>query len=223
MRELRHSKVTLALHELRDGDGPPLLLLHGLGEHSPGELPPVAAPWPGPVFALDFTGHGRSTVPAGGGYTCEILMADADAALAALGPLTLLGRGLGAYVALLLAGARPADVHGAVLTDGPGLFGGPSAPASPSVVTLPADGTEAAPDPYAIVELTRDVRPPDYAASFARQAAAVSALEHPITVAAIGRPPWLEAVVREVGVLEAGVEEALASYGRLAGRQREGR
>ena len=215
IRELRHSKVTLALHELRGGDGPPLLLLHGLGERSPAAVPPHAEPWPGPVFALDFTGHGRSTVPAGGGYTCEILMGDADAALGELGPLTVLGRGLGAYVALLLAGARPADVRGAVLTDGPGLFGGPSAPASPSVVTLATDGA-AAPDPYAIVELTRDVRPPDYAATFARQAASVSTLEHPITVAAVGRPPWLEAVVNEVGVLEAPVEEALEGYGRLA-------
>jgi pimeloyl-ACP methyl ester carboxylesterase len=210
---LRHAKVTLALHRLREGDGPQLLLLHGLGERAPDAVPPLAAPWPGPVAALDFTGHGQSTVPAGGGYTCEILMGDADAALAELGPLTLLGRGLGAYVALLLAGARPADVRGAVLVDGPGLFGGPSTPASPSVVTLP-EREPVAPDPYAIVELTRDVRPPDYAASFARQAAAVSELEHPITVSAVGRPPWLEAVVKEVGVLEAPADVGLANYGR---------
>jgi len=212
-RHLQHSKVRLALHDLRDGDGPQLLLLHGLGERSPETVPPVAEAWPGPVAALDFTGHGESTVPAGGGYTCEILMGDADAALSALGPLTLLGRGLGAYVALLLAGARPSEVRGAVLLDGPGLFGGPSAPASPSVVTLP-EREPVAPDPYAIVELTRDVRPPDYAASFARQAVALSELEHPITVSAVGRPPWLEAVVKEVGVNEAPVDVALANYGR---------
>ena len=210
---LRHAKVELALHRLRDGDGPQLLLLHGLGERSPHAVPPRADAWPGPVAALDFTGHGDSTVPAGGGYTCEILMGDADAALAELGPLTVLGRGLGAYVALLLAGARPADIRGAVLLDGPGLFGGPSTPASPSVVTLPDAEQRVAPDPYAIVELTRDVRPPDYAASFARQAGAVSDLEHAITVAAAGRPPWLEAVVEVMGVLEAPADEALASYG----------
>lgn len=212
-KTLRHSKIELALHELRSGEGPQLLLLHGLGEQSPTTVPTLAEPWPGPVAALDFTGHGRSTVPKGGGYTCEILMGDADAALAELGPLTILGRGLGAYVALLLAGARPADVRGAVLVDGPGLFGGPSAPASPSVVTLP-EGAPAPPDPYAIVELTRDVRPPDYAAQFARQAAAVSDLEHPITVSCVGRPPWLEAVGNEVGVLEAPADVALANYGR---------
>ncbi|CAN5604474.1 hypothetical protein BH18ACT1_BH18ACT1_10610 [soil metagenome] len=214
---LRHAKVELALHRLQDGEGQALLLLHGLGERSPDSVPAAAAGWAGPVHALDFTGHGASTVPPGGGYTCEVLMGDADAALAELGPLTILGRGLGAYVALLLAGARPEEVRGAVLTDGPGLFGGPSAPASPSVVTL-SDAARTAPDPYALVELTRDVRPPDYASTFARQAATVSGLEAPVTVAAVGRPPWLEAVVAEVGVVTGSVEDALAGYGATSSR-----
>jgi pimeloyl-ACP methyl ester carboxylesterase len=214
-RHLQHGKVRLALHELRGGDGPTLLLLHGLGERSPAEVPEPAAGWPGPVFALDFTGHGGSSVPAGGGYTCEVLMADADTALAALGPVTLLGRGLGAYVALLLAGARPGGVRGAVLVDGPGLFGGPPGPSSPAIVQL-AGPSPVTPDPYAIVELTRDVRPPDYAATFARQAAAASALETPLTVSTVGRPPWLEAVAAEVGVAEASAAEALAGYAAAA-------
>ena len=54
---LTHNKVELALHELRAGEGRTLLLLHGLAEHSPSELPAELAPWPGPVHALDFTGH----------------------------------------------------------------------------------------------------------------------------------------------------------------------
>jgi pimeloyl-ACP methyl ester carboxylesterase len=59
------------------------LLLHGLGEASPRSTPDYARDWPGPVHALDFTGHGRSSLPTGGGYTAEMLMADADAALGA--------------------------------------------------------------------------------------------------------------------------------------------
>ena len=216
IRHLQHGKVRLALHELRAGrrTGPTLLVLHGLGERSPSEVPEQAAAWPGAVFALDFTGHGASSVPAGGGYTCEVLMADADAALAELGPVTLLGRGLGAYVALLLAGARPTEVRGAVLVDGPGLFGGPPGPSSPAIVQL-SGPSPVTPDPYALVELTRDVRPPDYAAAFARQAAATSPLETPLTVCTVGRPPWLEAVAAEVGVATAPAPEALATYAAL--------
>jgi pimeloyl-ACP methyl ester carboxylesterase len=210
---LRHNKIELALHELRGGEGRTLLLLHGLGERSPdGLAPDVGAAWPGPVFALDFTGHGKSTVPRGGGYTAEVLMADADAALAHLGQATLLGRGLGAYVALLLAGARAADVRGAVLADGPGLAGGGPVPASPSI-QFPDPRASGPPDPFAFAELTTDVRPPDYASSFVRQANHLSGLVEPITVVAHVRPQWLEAVVAEPGVREAGtVAEALQVY-----------
>src|SRR6185436_20392190 len=84
-RTLRHGRIGLALHQLRPGPGRPLLLLHGLGEHEPTEVPAAAAGWPGPVCALDFTGHGCSDAPRGGGYTAEILMGDVDAALGALG------------------------------------------------------------------------------------------------------------------------------------------
>lgn len=216
---IHHAKVALALHELRSAAGPSLLLLHGLGERSPSTVPPAASAWRGSVHALDFTGHGASTVPTGGGYTCEVLMADADAALSHLGPATLLGRGLGGYIALLLAGARPTDVRGAIIDDGPGLFGGPSAPASPSVVQLAVDTSRTAPDAYALVELTRDVRPGDYAASFARQAAHLSGLEHPVSVAAIGRPPWLEAAAGVVGVRELGVSAALGDYAGAPARR----
>ncbi|MBI4932334.1 MAG: hypothetical protein HY828_00550 [Actinobacteria bacterium] len=93
---LTHYRVQLALHHLRDGAGRTLLLLHGLGEQSPTAVPDWAASWPGPVVALDFTGHGASTVPAGGGYSAEILLGDADIALAHLGEATVVGRGLGA-------------------------------------------------------------------------------------------------------------------------------
>jgi pimeloyl-ACP methyl ester carboxylesterase len=216
---LRHGKVHLALHHLRPasaGGGRPLLLLHGLGETSPTVVPPWADRWSGPIAALDFTGHGASTVPRGGGYTAELLLGDADAALASLTEgdpdrsITVVGRGLGAYIALQLAGARPAQVCGTVLADGPGLAGGPTGPSSQSFFTLPSDGTT--PDPYALVELGRDLRPPDYATLFVRLAVAGSRLDEPIAVAAVFLPEWLDAVSRELGVLHTSISEALAVY-----------
>lgn len=207
---LRHNKIDLALHHIQ-GDGAPLLLLHGLGERSPKTVPTWAATWPGKIWALDFTGHGESTIPHGGGYTAEVLMGDVDAALEHLGPTTILGRGLGAYVALLIAGARYDLVRGAVLADGPGLFGGPSGPTSPQVVTIPP-GISGPPDPFALLELSRDVRPADYALTFARAAAEHSDMDTPIAVAAMGRPPWLDAVVEGLVLEQTTITEALAGY-----------
>lgn len=210
---LLHNKIGLALHELDAGVGRPLLLLHGLGEATPPTLPSRFGAWPGPVFGLDFTGHGESDIPVGGGYYCEILMGDADAAIAHLGEVTIHGRGLGAYIALLIAGARPTDVRGAVLDDGPGLAGGGPEPCSPSVVTPPV--STRTPDACALIELTRDVRPPDYAQSFARQATHLSGLDQPITVAARNRPAWLAAVAAEPGVDSGDAASALSGYAGL--------
>ena len=210
---LAHAKVRLALHPLREGEGRPLLLLHGLAERSPATVPSTVASWPGPVFALDFTGHGASSVPTGGGYTAEVLMGDADAAVEHLGAATVLGRGLGAYVALLLAGARPTEVRGAILDDGPGLAGGGPVPGSPSILAVEAD--VAPPDPFALAELTHDVRPPDYASSFVRQATHLSGMAEPLSVVAVARPEWLRAVVSEPGVRETTLHAALASYATL--------
>jgi pimeloyl-ACP methyl ester carboxylesterase len=211
---LRHNRIDLALHWLREGDGLALLLLHGLGERSPEAVPTWADHWPGPVAALDFTGHGASTVPAGGGYTSEILLGDADIALGEVGEAAVVGRGLGAYAALQLAGARPDRVHGTVLADGPGLAGGPTEPTSGSYVLLRPDGQ--APDPYALWELGRDLRPPDYATTFTRLAVQGSALDTPITVSAVYRPAWLAAVADEQGVVEAPLRDAIAHYAALA-------
>ena len=216
---LRHGKVDLALHHLRGATaagGRPLLILHGLGEASPHTVPTWADGWPGPVAALDFTGHGASTVPRGGGYTAELLLGDADAALAALtegdpaASITVVGRGLGAYIALQIAGARTTQVHGAILVDGPGLAGGPTGPTSQSFFSLPPASTT--PDPYALVELGRDLRPPDYATLFVRLALAGSELDEPIAVASVFRPEWLEAVAREHGVITTTLTEALSTY-----------
>lgn len=205
---IRHGRMELALWQVRTGHGRPLLLLHGLGERTPSTVPAVAEGWPGPVYGLDFSGHGASSLSRGGGYTAEILLADADAALAVLGEATVLGRGLGAYVGLLLAGARASAVLGVVLADGPGLIGGGVQPGSPSVAVAPS--ATSTPDPYALLELAADVRPPDYIADFVRFSFEGSSLPDPIIVSAVGRAEWLDAVVEEPGVLQLPIADALA-------------
>lgn len=207
-----HNKVRLAVHLLQgEGDGRPLLVLHGLGMRSPGEVEAPLDTWRGPIYALDFTGHGESTIPKGGGYTAEVLMGDADAALGAIGPATVLGYGLGAYIALLLCGARPKEVMGAILCDGPGLAGGGPAPGSPYLPSVNPNAV-VPPDPWALAELSRDIRPEDYATNFLRQATQFSELQHPVTVCATSRPPWLNAVANEPGVKCGSIREALEEY-----------
>jgi pimeloyl-ACP methyl ester carboxylesterase len=208
---LQHNRMRLALHTLRPSAGRALLLLHGLGERSPQAVPAELAEWPGAVYALDFTGHGESTVPTGGGYTCELLMADVDTALARLQSATLVGRGLGAYVALLIAGSRPERVRGAILRDGPGLAGGGPASTTPYIPYVdPA--RSGAPDPYALIELATDIRPQDYASVFARQAAQFSGLTQPLLVCARERPPWLAAVMMELDMELTTLQRAVTWY-----------
>lgn len=208
---ITHNQVKLALHTLSEASDPKLLLLHALGEHSPATVPPEFGAWPGSVYALDFTGHGASTVPGGGGYTAEVLMADADAALSMLGPATVVGRGLGAYIALLIAGARPAMVRGAIMLDGAGLAGGGQRPGPVMVRGVP--GRPTAPDPFALVELASDIRPPDYVARFAELAAEHSGLDTAVYACGKARPEWLKAVLEVRGVKEATLDDALQDCG----------
>ncbi len=211
---VEHGRARLALHHLRDGrtDGVrPLLLLHGLGERTPREAPGWTDPWPGPVVGLDFVGHGASSIPNGGGYSAEILLADADTALRHLGEVTVAGRGLGAYIALLLAGARPELVRGSVLLDGPGTLARSSGPGS-SIPPAVDDLAVAPPDPFALAELSRDIRTPDYAAIWVRMALLSATVPNPIAVCTVNRPDWLRAVVDEPGVLDVRVDQALTLY-----------
>ena len=72
---------------------------------------------------------------------------------------------------------------------------------------------DAPPDPYALAELGRDLRPPDYATAFSRLALQGSDLEQPITVVARFRPSWLRAVAGEPGVGDAdSIRSGLAVY-----------
>ena len=215
-RMIRNARVDLALHERRPatGSGHPLLMLHGLGEQSPSKTPDDLAAWPGGIWALDFTGHGGSSVPAGGGYTCELLMSDADAALAVLGPLTIYGRGLGGYVGLLLAGARAPDIKGLIIDDGPGIRGGGAEPGSQSLEGIGpgAAYARATPDPFALIELASDIRPPDYAARFVRLAVEGSSLETAVAVVAVARPPWLAGLLAEYGVVESRLADTVRLF-----------
>ena len=109
------------------------------------------------------------------------------------------------------AGCGPGVSAGIVLADGPGLSGGPSVPTSQPVFSLAA--VDSPPDPYALVELGRDLRPPDYAATFTRMAVQRSIMDEPITVVAKFRPAWLRAVAEEPGVAEASTTaDALSRY-----------
>ncbi len=195
---IQHNRIRLALHELQSGDGRPLLLLHGLGESTPDAVP-TGLRWPGPVLGLDFTGHGESTVPVGGGYTAEILVADVDAVIARVGSVTIVGRGLGAYIGLLVTGARPELVRGLALTDGPGLVGGGTEPGSAAIV-YPETGRTGAPDPFALVELSRDPRPESYVQNFMDFILDGSDLAEPVNIDTALRPPWIEALLGGPGV-----------------------
>lgn len=212
---LQHNRITLALHEIRSGIGRPLLLLHGLGENAQ-EMRTLSLQWSGPIWALDFTGHGESTVPHGGGYSAEILMADVDVALRHLGEATILGRGLGGYIGFLIAGARPSLVKGVVIVDGPGLSGGAIHATSSSEITSAGSRIGSTPDPWALIELSRDARPPNYAVTFTRLAVEASSIDEPISVTTRVTPQWVEAISAEPGVLTGvTVDEALEIYAAI--------
>jgi pimeloyl-ACP methyl ester carboxylesterase len=203
--------VSIALHALREAEGPALLCLHAVGG-SARDFREAARLWPGPVHALDFSGHGDSGPLRGGGYHPEILAGDADAALARIGPACLAGAGVGAYVALLLAGGRPDVIAGALLLPGAGLTGGGPAPAPESVGSV--HWTDLGPPPAgcdpAVRRLERDPRPPDYAEAFARAARRVL-----LAAGDFPRPPWWEAV-RASPTAEAAPGDLAGGLARLA-------
>jgi pimeloyl-ACP methyl ester carboxylesterase len=182
--------VSIALHPLREAAGPRLLCLHALGG-SARDFREAARLWPGSVFALDFSGHGESGPLRGGGYFPENLAGDADTALGQIGPALLAGAGVGAYVALLLAGGRPDAAPAALLLPGAGLAGGGPVPdRSPDTMARWVDPGAPLPgcDP-AVRRLELDPRPPEYAEAFARHARRLLLAEGDFP-----QPPWWQAV-----------------------------
>lgn len=193
--QLRNGRTALHLHCHKRADGPNLLLLHELygNAHDWAE---AAAGWDGSVFALDFSGHGRSGWRDGGIYSPEVLAADADAALGELGDTFVAGAGVGAYAALLLAGGRPGSVRAALLLPGEGLAGGGAEPqvhpdreAFARLIEAhrsSADPSSASHDPRVVLSGS-DMRPPDYARVFAERAKALLLAED-----GTPRPSWWE-------------------------------
>jgi pimeloyl-ACP methyl ester carboxylesterase len=183
--ELRHGRMAIHLHELSAGSSaepPPLLLLHELGSSAAawGDESEALKTWNGPVHALDFAGHGRSDHATGRCYTPEYLLIDADRALAAVGDRACVaGAGVGAYVAMLLAGARPDRVPAALLLPGRGLACGGAAPdfeRRPESIEVWEAGIRAAAGAYAeptdpfVAACGRDLRPEDYVRGFSSAA-----------------------------------------------------
>lgn len=192
MKHIKHLSRSLALHTLADGDGTPLLLLHAAAGSSR-DWPIDEMVWPGPIYALDFSGHGDSDRLVGGGYLPELYAADADHALAQFDEVALAGAGLGAFVALLLAGARPDQVRAVLLLPGEGLMGGGASPEA-NIDFAPVDD-QLSPlrdeDPLSRM-VEKLVRPPEYSAAFGVAARAVLLAED-----ASPRPPWWE-VLRDL-------------------------
>jgi pimeloyl-ACP methyl ester carboxylesterase len=223
VRTVRHAAVSLALHEVHAGTGEPLLLLHALGSSS-AEWDDVAGAWRGPVFALDFAGHGGSGWRPGAAYVPELFAADADAALSALGACRIAGAGIGAYVALLVAGARPDVVRAALLLPGAGLDGGGPLPDAAQVPAYRAafdamaeaagaPGAAAASGYDPMVRCCEwDIRPPDYA-----RAVAAGARQLILGEDGAPRPPWWKAVAETPGVARVSADRraALASLARF--------
>jgi pimeloyl-ACP methyl ester carboxylesterase len=144
----------------------------------------------------------------GGAYTAEQFALDVDAAVAEIGSTALVGAGLGAYIALLFSAARPDRVTSALLLPGVGLDGGGPQPYTRELPRSIADSAVARGEADPMVCFAEhDVRPPDYAATFARKARKLILLED-----GGPRPPWWQAVRTVPGVrVVASIADGLAA------------
>lgn len=99
----------ITLHYERVGEGPPLLLLHGLGssgedwEHQVAELSTGYD-----LIVPDFRGHGQSTKPPGP-FSIELFASDIVALIEELdlGSVTIVGISLGGMVGFQITAGRP--------------------------------------------------------------------------------------------------------------------
>lgn len=102
------------------GDGPPVVVLHGLAGSAREFVPTARALAPDfRVLLVDQRGHGRSTRrPADTSRAAFAADAAAVAEEIAGGPVRLVGQSMGAHTALLTAAARPDLVERLVLLEG---------------------------------------------------------------------------------------------------------
>lgn len=119
-RFVRHGDVSIAVTDL-GGDGPPLLLLHGLAGSSRELLPTAAALADSfRVVLIDQRGHGRSTRRPDD-LSREAFVSDVVAVIEELGPgqrWTLVGQSMGAHTAFLVAATHPQLVDRLVMLEG---------------------------------------------------------------------------------------------------------
>lgn len=118
-------EASVHLHVEEAGDGPAIVLTHGLGDDA-GTWSAVAdlLRHSRRVVAWDLRGHGRSGAPASPDqYTREVAVADLVRIVDRVGaPVTLVGHSLGGYLSLILALRRPELVRALVLvSSGPGF------------------------------------------------------------------------------------------------------
>jgi pimeloyl-ACP methyl ester carboxylesterase len=125
-------------------DGPPVLLVHGLGEQGMRDFFPVlpAMARAHRVLALDLPGFGRST-RAAERYTPDRYVRSIHAiARAKIGrPFDLVGHSMGGAIAISYAAAHPADVSRLIVIDAAGILNKDALPAlaiSAGLGTLPS-------------------------------------------------------------------------------------
>ncbi|GAB3459361.1 alpha/beta fold hydrolase [Actinophytocola sediminis] len=99
------------------GNGPPVVLLHGLGGDATTWTDLTRALPDRHTIALDLRGHGQS--PRSDTYTVDLMVADVLLALPEVSEMDLVGHSLGGLVASLLAGRHPELVRRLVLEDPP--------------------------------------------------------------------------------------------------------
>ena len=116
------SSGPLNLVQLREGQGAPVLLIHGFGAEADTWRPFLSGrPASQPVYALDLPGHGVSSV--GPVTSFETLVDSVEAALLQAGfpAFDLVGHSLGGGVATALAGRGSLDIRSLLLLSPAGL------------------------------------------------------------------------------------------------------